>query len=291
MDKFFNNQKISNFLSHYSIDHWPDIIESFTLYSIRVLFLQYPEGTHLPTKELIEFFNKKGEDVSEELVSVYMDLHKLDKRIRQMVKHKLPNPSRSHSKHHSKSKKQIKTRDQPDVYFDIDKNNKIHSHYKSKDQQVSSDYQKSSKSRPQTEMKEYKCKENVSNDTHSPTARRISRNCNALHENEYNLVKPATTTSSTRNKNLLSKNKSKQTLSRRESIHSSNEKYELWVPEKNNVEKLVSGHRMDPYERHNSEITTREPIKVFNKFSSLIKDHKLKHNPERANSPLVFKAS
>lgn len=313
MDKFFNNRQISTFLSHYSIDHWPDIIEAFALYSIQAFFLQYPETNYPSTKELIQFFASKTESINEELVNIYVDLHKLDKRLRQVVRHKLPH---EHSKNHSKSRSRTKGNNAPNASFEVDKKMQgnripVTTHHRRKDDQANSDYllakkeQGERKSRPQTEMKEYKekstrknaetskrntSKENISNDTHSPRARRISRNCSALRENEYNLIKPATTTSSTRNKNFQTKNKSRETLSRRESIHSFNEKYELWVPDTNNMEKLITAHRIDPCERPNSDITGREPIKAFNKFTSLIKDHKLKYNycqPERANSPLL----
>eukprot|EP00826_Nyctotherus_ovalis_P061658 TRINITY_DN8794_c0_g3_i1.p1 TRINITY_DN8794_c0_g3~~TRINITY_DN8794_c0_g3_i1.p1 ORF type:complete len:324 (-),score=80.58 TRINITY_DN8794_c0_g3_i1:30-1001(-) len=316
MDRFFNNAQISAFLSHYAIECWPSIIESFALFAIRSLWLHHPEGTYPDTKDLVEFFSRRDEDC---LVEVYVELHRLDKKMRQLVKHRLPEKGRPHSKGHSKSRRQSKTKEnQNNVFstsFDTNKKPQAKMIIKSS-LPKNSGYagtqkeQSERKCRPQTEMGEYRekstrsknraetgkrvvSKENVASDAHSPRNRKMSRNCSALHENEYNCVKPATATSSTRNKNFPSKQKSRETLSRRDSIHSFNEKCELWAPENSGMEKLISAHKVDACERLNfySDAAGREPIKVFNKFTTLLNDHKFKHNYhgqlEEGNSPLL----
>lgn len=319
MDRFFNNAQISAFLSHYAIENWPDILESFALFAIRSLRLHYPEATHPTTTELTDFFAAKPHDC---LLEVYADLHRLDKKVRLLLGTRLPEKAHSRSKDRSKSRRQSKTKEsQNNVFstsFDTNKKPQPKMTIRPSLQNLSKNSghvgtqkdQSERKCRPQTEMGEYReksvksknraetgkrivSKENVPSDVHSPRSRKMSRNCSALHENEYNCVKPATATSSTRNKNFPSKQKSRETLSRRDSIHSFNEKCELWAPDSSGVEKLISAHKADVCDRPNfySDAAGREPIKAFNKFTTLLNDHKLKHNyhgqSEEGNSPLL----
>jgi len=231
METFFNDQEISEFLGHYSINDWCTILRSLTLFSIHTLMSRYSKDQYPSVKEIQDFFEKNNGSSKflYELANVYKDLHRVDKQIRKMVDG-VYNRKHSQSRHSSSNKKSV-------INMSLDAERKA---------------QAIIKSQPNKKVITKPTPENVDNTVRprSPISRNdLINNCkyartgnttgcknrSVLQKNEFNSMK---------SNNSSIRPQPKQVSTCRESVDSSNKKYEQWLSEASG--RKIAVHRLEP---------------------------------------------
>eukprot|EP00826_Nyctotherus_ovalis_P016528 TRINITY_DN14788_c0_g1_i2.p1 TRINITY_DN14788_c0_g1~~TRINITY_DN14788_c0_g1_i2.p1 ORF type:complete len:354 (+),score=82.98 TRINITY_DN14788_c0_g1_i2:72-1133(+) len=306
MERVLKNADIASFLSHYPADHWFTILELLTLHSIRSLISFYFGYPNL--EELEDFCKSRNTAFSDKLQELRHDFRKVDSKLQQLAE-------QCHTAHYSKINSTKKNSELENNFISKAAKNYFtpNNCVKSVEDEVLNGHAPGTIAfhKKAARVQEYPLqtirfhnksehdKDHLNKDAKAKelhkeyyggtlyTHKKLNSDIQGLKENSNgeDLKAYKTTRISTdrpRSKKSAMRKKAKELLSNIEDIRSHNNRVEAWVTDSGKNADCIQSHRLELHGTRsnanlNAERAEWEQSEGFNKFTTLIRNHKSKH--------------